>query len=99
MYSVCYQACCVTLIELTLVVVSAALEAMTDMPPRSEEELDPVTLHNQVSLTPVYNSTSHTTAPKALLDMEDDVTATVGFEKLQFLLTLPTSPPGDFDIA
>ena len=25
----------------------AAQEAITDMPPRSEEELDPVTLHNQ----------------------------------------------------
>lgn len=25
----------------------AAVEALTDMPPRSEEELDPVTLHNQ----------------------------------------------------
>lgn len=25
----------------------AAKEALTDMPPRSEEELDPVTLHNQ----------------------------------------------------
>ena len=25
----------------------AAQEALTDMPPRSEEELDPVTLHNQ----------------------------------------------------
>uniref|UniRef100_A0A1I7XI89 Tetratricopeptide repeat protein 30 n=1 Tax=Heterorhabditis bacteriophora TaxID=37862 RepID=A0A1I7XI89_HETBA len=28
-------------------VVSAANEALTDMPPRTEEELDPVTLHNQ----------------------------------------------------
>jgi tetratricopeptide repeat protein 30 len=28
--------------------IAAAKEALTDMPPRSEEELDPVTLHNQV---------------------------------------------------
>lgn len=28
----------------------AAREALTDMPPRSEEELDAVTLHNQVRL-------------------------------------------------
>lgn len=27
---------------------NAAKEAMTDMPPRRENELDPVTLHNQV---------------------------------------------------
>ena len=27
---------------------SAAKEALTDMPPRLESELDPVTLHNQV---------------------------------------------------
>lgn len=29
----------------------AAIEALTDMPPRSEEELDPVTLHNQALMT------------------------------------------------
>jgi hypothetical protein len=29
--------------------VDAAVEALTDMPVRAEEELDPVTLHNQVS--------------------------------------------------
>lgn len=28
-------------------IVDAAREALTDMPPRGEEELDPVTLHNQ----------------------------------------------------
>lgn len=28
--------------------VEAAQEALTDMPPRGEQELDPVTLHNQV---------------------------------------------------
>lgn len=27
--------------------MAAASEALTDMPPRHEEELDPVTLHNQ----------------------------------------------------
>lgn len=30
-----------------IVLVTAAQEALTDMPPRSEEELDAVTLHNQ----------------------------------------------------
>jgi hypothetical protein len=30
--------------------VDAAAEALTDMPPRSEEELDPVTLHNQAMI-------------------------------------------------
>lgn len=29
--------------------LDAAKEALSDMPPRSEEELDPVTLHNLVS--------------------------------------------------
>ena len=31
--------------------LESALEALTDMPPRSEEELDPVTLHNQALMT------------------------------------------------
>ena len=30
--------------------MEAATEALSDMPPRGEEELDPVTLHNQVQL-------------------------------------------------
>uniref|UniRef100_A0A3B3I3M5 Tetratricopeptide repeat protein 30 n=1 Tax=Oryzias latipes TaxID=8090 RepID=A0A3B3I3M5_ORYLA len=34
-------------IEFQLKNLKAAQEALTDMPPRSEEELDPVTLHNQ----------------------------------------------------
>ncbi|KAF7650021.1 hypothetical protein LDENG_00132350 [Lucifuga dentata] len=34
-------------IEYQLKNLEAAQEALTDMPPRSEEELDPVTLHNQ----------------------------------------------------
>lgn len=34
-------------IEYTLKNYDAAIEALTDMPPRNEEELDPVTLHNQ----------------------------------------------------
>ncbi|XP_068434301.1 intraflagellar transport protein 70A isoform X2 [Clinocottus analis] len=34
-------------IEYQLKNVTGAQEALTDMPPRSEEELDPVTLHNQ----------------------------------------------------
>lgn len=32
---------------IVLCLVDAAKEALTDMPPRGEEELDPVTLHNQ----------------------------------------------------
>lgn len=32
-------------------IVSAASEALTDMPPRLEEELDPVTLHNQALIS------------------------------------------------
>jgi len=32
---------------LPLLAVDQAREALNDMPPRSEEELDPVTLHNQ----------------------------------------------------
>ena len=35
-------------IEFRLKNNEGAVEALTDMPPRSEEELDPVTLHNQV---------------------------------------------------
>ncbi len=34
-------------IEFRLKNNEGAVEALTDMPPRSEEELDPVTLHNQ----------------------------------------------------
>ncbi|KAM8845609.1 intraflagellar transport protein 70A isoform 2-T2 [Spinachia spinachia] len=37
-------------IEYQLKNVNGAQEALTDMPPRSEEELDPVTLHNQALL-------------------------------------------------
>jgi tetratricopeptide repeat protein 30 len=33
-------------IEYTMENYSAAKEALLDMPPRNEEELDPVTLHN-----------------------------------------------------
>lgn len=35
----------------------AAQEAITDMPPRSEEELDPVTLHNQALMNMDENPT------------------------------------------
>jgi len=56
---------------------SAAKEALSDMPPRQEEELDPVTLHNQ-----------------ALIHMDDD--PTVGFRKLNFLLSNPPFPPETF---
>ncbi|XP_064469496.1 intraflagellar transport protein 70A-like [Ornithodoros turicata] len=37
-------------IEYRLQNAEAAREALTDMPPRSEEELDPITLHNQALL-------------------------------------------------
>eukprot|EP00935_MAST-01C_sp_MAST-1C-sp1_P002357 g2357.t1 len=56
---------------------SAAKEALSDMPPRQEEELDPVTLHNQ-----------------ALIHMDDE--PTVGFKKLNFLLSNPPFPPETF---
>ena len=57
--------------------MDAAKEALTDMPPRLEQELDPVTLHNQ-----------------ALMHMEDDPSG--GFEKLNFLLQQPPTPPETF---
>jgi hypothetical protein len=47
------------------------------MPPRLEQELDPVTLHNQ-----------------ALMHMDEDPTG--GFEKLNFLLQQPPTPPEAF---
>jgi len=34
-------------IEFSMKNNAAAREALVDMPPRNEEELDPVTLHNQ----------------------------------------------------
>ena len=37
-------------IEYSLANHDAAKEALSDMPPRGEDELDPVTLHNQVRL-------------------------------------------------
>ncbi|KAJ1560162.1 Tetratricopeptide repeat protein 30A [Cladochytrium tenue] len=61
-------------IEYRLKNFEAAREALTDMPPRLEQELDPVTLHNQ-----------------ALTHM--DVDPTSGFEKLNFLLQQPPTPP------
>ena len=38
-------------IEYQMKNMEAALEALTDMPPRSEEELDPVTLHNHALMS------------------------------------------------
>ncbi|KAI9337052.1 hypothetical protein DFJ73DRAFT_798584 [Zopfochytrium polystomum] len=61
-------------IEYRLKNFDAAREALTDMPPRLEQELDPVTLHNQ-----------------ALTHMDSDPTS--GFEKLNFLLQQPPTPP------
>ncbi|XP_037830421.1 tetratricopeptide repeat protein 30A isoform X2 [Kryptolebias marmoratus] len=60
-------------IEYQLKNLKGAQEALTDMPPRSEEELDPVTLHNQ-----------------ALINI--DMKPSEGFEKLAFLLQLPSFP-------
>lgn len=64
-------------IEYNMKNFDAAKEALSDMPPRQEEELDPVTLHNQ-----------------ALMQMDDD--PTVGFRKLNFLLSNPPFPPETF---
>ncbi|XP_073425699.1 intraflagellar transport protein 70A isoform X2 [Dendrobates tinctorius] len=44
-------------IEYQLKNYEAAQEALTDMPPRSEEELDPVTLHNQALMNMEANPT------------------------------------------
>ncbi|XP_037544378.1 tetratricopeptide repeat protein 30A [Nematolebias whitei] len=60
-------------IEYQLKNLKGAQEALTDMPPRSEEELDAVTLHNQ-----------------ALMNI--DMKPSEGFEKLAFLLQLPSFP-------
>ncbi|KAG1671845.1 Tetratricopeptide repeat protein 30A [Nymphon striatum] len=54
-----------------------AKDALTDMPPRSEEELDSVTLHNQ-----------------ALMNM--DISASSGFNKLQYLIQQNPFPPETF---
>ncbi|KAJ3111684.1 Tetratricopeptide repeat protein 30A [Phlyctochytrium bullatum] len=64
-------------IEYRLRNFEAAREALTDMPPRLEQELDPVSLHNQ-----------------ALMNMDEDPTG--GFEKLNFLLQQPPTPPEAF---
>ncbi|KAJ3209193.1 Tetratricopeptide repeat protein 30A [Dinochytrium kinnereticum] len=64
-------------IEYRLRNFDAAREALTDMPPRLEQELDPVSLHNQ-----------------ALMNMDEDPTG--GFEKLNFLLQQPPTPPEAF---
>eukprot|EP00049_Salpingoeca_infusionum_P019055 m.359964 g.359964 ORF g.359964 m.359964 type:complete len:658 (-) comp18832_c0_seq1:373-2346(-) len=64
-------------IEYDLKNLDAAIDALTDMPPRAEEELDSVTLHNL-----------------ALMNVDDD--AEGSFEKLQFLLQMPTCPPETF---
>lgn len=45
-------------IEYQLKNYEAAQEALTDMPPRSEEELDPVTLHNQALMNMEENPTN-----------------------------------------
>ncbi|XP_061568286.1 intraflagellar transport protein 70A [Cololabis saira] len=64
-------------IEYQLKDMKTAQETLKDMPPRSDEELDPVTLHNQ-----------------ALMNM--DTKPSEGFEKLAFLLQLPSFPPVSF---
>ncbi|XP_013888312.1 intraflagellar transport protein 70A isoform X2 [Austrofundulus limnaeus] len=60
-------------IEYQLKNLKGAQEALTDMPPRAEEELDAVTLHNQ-----------------ALINI--DTKPSEGFEKLAFLLQMPSFP-------
>ncbi len=48
-------------IEYVLKNQDAAKEALSDMPPRSEEELDPITLHNQVRFPPsIVSASVHT---------------------------------------
>ncbi|XP_065194085.1 intraflagellar transport protein 70A-like [Sycon ciliatum] len=54
-----------------------ARKCLTDIPPRSVEELDPISLHND-----------------AIMNMPTK--ATMGFEKLQFLLQQPICPPETF---
>ena len=41
-----------------IILVEAAQEALTDMPPRAEEELDPVTLHNLALMNMDANPTA-----------------------------------------
>ena len=36
--------------------IDTAAEALTDMPPRAEEELDPVTLHNSGKFLIIYHT-------------------------------------------
>ena len=97
-------------IEYQLKNYEGAQEALTDMPPRGEEELDCVTLHNQVSClgtgTGGYILPDHITVAmleqklilhsplQALMNM--DSAPTVGFEKLQFLLQQTECPPETF---
>ena len=45
----------------------ASVEALTDMPPRSEEELDAVTLHNQALMNMENNATTGFTKMQFLL--------------------------------
>lgn len=45
-------------IEYIMKNMEAATEALSDMPPRSEEELDPVTLHNQALMNMAEDPTT-----------------------------------------
>jgi hypothetical protein len=46
-------------IEYEMKNLETAKEALTDMPPRAEEELDPVTLHNHALMYELLHSARH----------------------------------------
>lgn len=77
---------------------SAAKEALSDMPPRLESELDPVTLHNQVSeiILSMVNSVNgdFVCAAQALIHADED--AGGAFKKLSYLIANPPYPPETF---
>ncbi|KAM3722090.1 Tetratricopeptide repeat protein 30A [Dirofilaria immitis] len=81
-------------IEYNLKNLTAASEALTDMPPRLEEELDSVTLHNQA----LINMDDNPSDDKFCLDLslEYFTDAFLGFAKLQYLLSQNPCPPETF---
>ena len=77
----------------------AAREALSDMPPRSESELDPVTLHNQVwgcggGREASVSSVILLNRNQGLLAMDTEPNS--GFKKLNFLLSQPPFPNETF---
>jgi len=81
-------------IEYLLKNPEAAREALTDMPPRGENELDAVTLHNQAFFIFCIFCIFVTLHNQALMNM--DSRPTDGFGKLQFLLQQNPFPPETF---